>query len=188
MEYRLPYDVASVSSARRLVGDFAEAQLSDRRLDELVLVASEVVTNAVTHGSAEPDGGIGLRLEEDQEAVRVVVTDGGEGLALDPGSIEDANRDEHFGLLLVDRFADRWGSPWTARWPSGWRLTLPFRCDTEPAAQPEGRRWFPPSSFPRLACFAPPDAHRPAYLPPSSAYRKQPVTWSFTRPQACMNA
>ena len=109
MEHRLPYDVTSVSSARRLVGDFAETRLSDTRLDELVLMASEVVANAVTHGSPEPDGAIGLRLEEDQEAVRVVVTDGGVGFALDPGSLEDANRDEHFGLLLVDRFADRWG-------------------------------------------------------------------------------
>ena len=109
MELRLPYDVTSVSSARRLVGDFAEARLSDRRLDELVLMTSEVVTNAVTHGSPESDGGIGLRLERAQEAVRVVVTDGGDGFALDPGSIEDANRDEHFGLFLVDRFADRWG-------------------------------------------------------------------------------
>ena len=109
MELRLPHDVTSVSSARRLVGDFAGARLSGRRLDELILISSEVVANAVTHGSAEPDGGIGLRLEEDQESVRIVVTDDGEGFALDLGSIEDANRDEHFGLLLVDRFANRWG-------------------------------------------------------------------------------
>jgi anti-sigma regulatory factor (Ser/Thr protein kinase) len=109
MELRLPYDVTSVGSARRLVGDFAEARLSARRLDELVLMTSEVVTNAVTHGSPEPDGGIGLRLEQDEQAVRVVVTDGGEGFPLDLRTIEDANRDEHFGLLLVDTYADRWG-------------------------------------------------------------------------------
>jgi anti-sigma regulatory factor (Ser/Thr protein kinase) len=109
MERRLPYDVASVGSARQLVGDFAEARLSDGRLDKLVLMISEMVTNAVTHGSAEPDGCIGLRLEEDQDVVRVMVTDGGEGFAMDPGSVDDANKDEHFGLLLVDSFADRWG-------------------------------------------------------------------------------
>lgn len=109
MEHRLPYEGASVSSARRLVGDFAEARLPDRRLDELVLMASEVVTNAVKHGEPEPDGGIGLLLEEDQYALRVVVTDGGEGFAFDPSSIEDSNREEHFGLLIVNRFADRWG-------------------------------------------------------------------------------
>ena len=27
-----------------------------------------------------------------------------------------------------------------------------------------------------------------SYRPPSFRYRKQVVTWSFTRPQACMNA
>jgi anti-sigma regulatory factor (Ser/Thr protein kinase) len=119
IEHRLPHDVASVGSARRLVGDFAGARLSGRRLDELILISSEVVANAVTHGSAEPDGGIGLRLEEDQEAVRIVVTEDGEGFAMNLDNLEDANRDEHFGLLLVDRFADRWGSPFdckTAIW------------------------------------------------------------------------
>lgn len=109
MEHRLPYDVASAGSARRLVGDFAEARLSGLRRDELILMASEVVTNAVRHGEPEPDGSIGLRLEEDQDALRVVVTDGGEGFTFDPDSVEDANREEHFGLLLLDWLADRWG-------------------------------------------------------------------------------
>jgi anti-sigma regulatory factor (Ser/Thr protein kinase) len=63
----------------------------------------------VRHGSPEPDGHIGLRLEKDQESLRVVVTDGGGSFAFDPGSVEDADRNEHFGLLFVDRLADRWG-------------------------------------------------------------------------------
>lgn len=36
------------------------------------------------------------------------MTDGGEDFAFDPGSVEDA-RNGHFGLLFVDRLADRWG-------------------------------------------------------------------------------
>ena len=94
-------------------------------------MASEVVTDAVKHGEPEPDGGIGLLLEEDQYVLRVVVTDGGEGFAFDPSSIEDSNREEHFGLL-TDREQVApigGGSPWTARRPSGWRLTLPPRYD-----------------------------------------------------------
>jgi anti-sigma regulatory factor (Ser/Thr protein kinase) len=81
---------------------------SDVKLDELILMVSEVVSNAVRHGSPEPDGNIGLRLEGDQDALRVVVTDGGEDFGIDPGSVEDA-RNGHFGLLFVDRLADRWG-------------------------------------------------------------------------------
>lgn len=109
VEHRLPYDVASIGSARGLVRDFAEDRLPGHRLDELTLMVSELVTNAVRHGSPEPDGNIGLRLEDDQEFLRVVVTDGGGSFAFDPGSVEDANRNEHFGLLFVDRLADRWG-------------------------------------------------------------------------------
>jgi anti-sigma regulatory factor (Ser/Thr protein kinase) len=109
VEHRLPYDVASIRSARGLVRDFAEDRLSGLRLDELTLMVSEVVTNAVRHGSPEPDGSIGLRLEQDHDSLRVVVTDGGGPFTFDPGSVEDGERNEHFGLLFVDRFADRWG-------------------------------------------------------------------------------
>jgi anti-sigma regulatory factor (Ser/Thr protein kinase) len=108
MEHRLPCDVSSISSARRLVSDFAEDRLSDMQLDDLALMVSEVVTNAVRHGSPDADGNIGLCLEGDENALRVVVTDGGEDFASDAGSVEDA-RNGHFGLLLVDKLADRWG-------------------------------------------------------------------------------
>ena len=80
------------------------------KLDDFVLMVSEVVTNAVKHGSPEADGNIGLRLEGDQDALRVMVTDGGQVFALDPESI-DRTEDESFGLLLVNKLADRWGYP-----------------------------------------------------------------------------
>jgi len=76
------------------------------KLDDLALMVSEVISNAVRHRSPEADGNIGLRLEGDQDALRVVVTDGGEDFAFDPGSVEDA-RNGHFGLLLADELADR---------------------------------------------------------------------------------
>jgi anti-sigma regulatory factor (Ser/Thr protein kinase) len=108
MEHRLPCDVASIRSARGLATNFAGDRLSDVKLDQLVLMVSELVSNSVRHGLPEADGNIGLRLERDQHALRVVVTDGGEDFAFDPGSFEDA-RNRHFGLLLIDRLSDRWG-------------------------------------------------------------------------------
>ena len=39
---------------------------------------------------------------------RVWAATGAKLVAFDPGSVEDA-RNEHFGLLLVDELADRWG-------------------------------------------------------------------------------
>ena len=89
-------------------GTVTKTRLSDVKLVELVLMVSEVVSNAVRHGSPEADGNIGLRLEGDEDALRVVVTDGGEDFAFDPGSVEGP-RTGHFGLLFVDRLADRWG-------------------------------------------------------------------------------
>jgi anti-sigma regulatory factor (Ser/Thr protein kinase) len=109
VEHRLPYEPAAVSAARRLVSDFAEDRLSEMRLYELQLMVSEVVTNAVMHGAPEPDGNIGLRLEGDQGVLRAAVTDGGAMFTFDLRSIEDTRRDEHFGLVTVDRLADRWG-------------------------------------------------------------------------------
>jgi hypothetical protein len=37
MEYRLPFDIAAISSARRLATDFAEDRLSDMKLSDLAL-------------------------------------------------------------------------------------------------------------------------------------------------------
>jgi anti-sigma regulatory factor (Ser/Thr protein kinase) len=109
VEYRLSWEAESSRTARQLASDFAEDWLPKMEVEKLALMVSEVVTNAVKHGSPEADGNIGLRIEGDQDALRVVVTDGGHDFAFDPGSIEDSDRNEHFGLLLVDRLADRWG-------------------------------------------------------------------------------
>ena len=109
MEYRLPWEAESPNAARQLLSDYAEDRLPEMEVDELALMVSEVVTNAVKHGSPEADGNIGLRIDEEQDVLRVVVTDGGHDFDFDPGSIEDSDRNEHFGLLLVDRLADRWG-------------------------------------------------------------------------------
>ena len=90
------------------IGSLVQSPEMDMKLDDFALMVSEGVTNAVKHGSPEADRNIGLRLEGDQDALRVVVTEGGQVFAIDPGSL-DPDRDESFGLLLVDKLADRWG-------------------------------------------------------------------------------
>ena len=77
------------------------------RLDELLLLVNEIVTNAVVHGSPEPDGQVGLRLERDGRTVRVVATDGGHHF--EPEFAELVWDRPHFGLYLIDEIADRWG-------------------------------------------------------------------------------
>lgn len=83
------------------------SSVSDDQLEALLLLVTEVITNAVVHGSPEPDGQIGLRLERDARTIRVVATDGGHHFksSLDKGDEER----EHFRLFLVDTLSDRWG-------------------------------------------------------------------------------
>jgi len=47
----------------------------------------EVIGNAVRRELPEPDGKIGLRMEQDPGALRVAVTDGGPELKLDRGGM-----------------------------------------------------------------------------------------------------
>jgi anti-sigma regulatory factor (Ser/Thr protein kinase) len=82
------------------------------RADDLALVVSELVTNAVVHG---PDAEVGLRLTSTTSVIRVEVTDAGtkhfDWPAVDPVG--------HHGLDLVGRFSDRCGSshdPTTVAW------------------------------------------------------------------------
>ena len=94
---------ASARLARRFVeswlGDGAETRLGE----DLQLVTSELVTNAVRHSSLT-----GLRVSRDGECVLLEVDDEGEGepVVLDRDSLSASSGR---GLLIVDRVAQRWG-------------------------------------------------------------------------------
>lgn len=82
--------------------------LPQRRGEELLLLVSELVSNAVRHSDPLPDGTIGLQLERTPGTIRVAVTDGGKHLVPD-GLAFHTEENGHFGLFFVDRYADRWG-------------------------------------------------------------------------------
>jgi anti-sigma regulatory factor (Ser/Thr protein kinase) len=77
-------------------------------LDDIRLLVSELVTNAIRHAGAPSGGEVGLDVSIQRSAVHVEVADPG-------GGFEPAPRDETmmkpggWGLYLVDRIADRWG-------------------------------------------------------------------------------
>ena len=102
---QLPRDARSAGLARR----FVERQLRERRLPEQVvervlLVSSELVTNAFKHG----DGKIELRLSLLADRVRVEVID--EGHCQAP-AVREHSGDETggWGLKIVERVALQWG-------------------------------------------------------------------------------
>lgn len=109
MEHRLPYAPTAPGMARKLAADFVSELLPDARSGELVLMVSELVTNAVRHGKPEADGQIGLRLQDDDEVIRIAVVDGAPGFAFDHLALDWRDGRRHYGLAAVDKLADRWG-------------------------------------------------------------------------------
>ena len=77
--------------------------LADRR-SEAILVLSELVANAVRHGS----GDIDVRLRRTAETVRIEVTDAGsaEGVA---ARSPDLSSPTGRGLAIVEHFVTAWG-------------------------------------------------------------------------------
>ena len=77
-------------------------------LDDVRLLLSEVVTNAVRHSGSPSESRIGLAVSVSDRAVRAEVTDHGRGFAPTPRSAP-WTQTGGWGLHLVDRLADRWG-------------------------------------------------------------------------------
>lgn len=79
------------------------------RLEDVVLAASELVTNAVRHSGARGAGSLAMSVELEGRSLRVQVEDPGPGfdpsLAIQSGPLATSG----FGLHLVERLADRWG-------------------------------------------------------------------------------
>lgn len=99
---RLEADASAPFQARRYVTSYCEG-LPPEALSEVVLLTSELVTNAVVHGA----GGAVLDIEVEGGAVTVGVSDHGVGV------VRPATRfswpETGHGLTLVREIADRWG-------------------------------------------------------------------------------
>ena len=77
-------------------------------LDDVRLLLSEVVTNAVRHSNSPRGAKIVLAVTVAGEAVRAEVTDGGNGFQPTPRTAPNTDAGG-WGLHLVDRLAARWG-------------------------------------------------------------------------------
>ncbi len=100
----LPADVASVGEARRFVTNLLRGRDPDA-LDEVVLMVSELATNAVCHAMTGFE--LLFTIDDQSQTVRMEVLDYGAG---DPMlSTSDLLNDRHRGLQIVDHLADNWG-------------------------------------------------------------------------------
>lgn len=106
-ELALARDPHSPARARLEVRETITGR-AQSELPNIVLLTSELVTNAVVHPrrvSADP---ICLRVTMYEDRVRVDVEDSGEGFDQLPSSPPKGERGR--GLFLVDQFSDQWGS------------------------------------------------------------------------------
>ena len=75
----LPHAPEAPGLARReVLGTFGH-RLPERTLEDLLVVVSELVTNAVRHGGSGIGPGLALALEVDAHRMRVTAMDGGAG-------------------------------------------------------------------------------------------------------------
>ena len=97
----LPADARAATVARRAVEPVVSGLPPDRRADVL-LMTTELVTNAFRHGSPP----ITLTIDAQAGSLRVEVEDAGDGR---PARSPEPNPAGGWGLLLVEEAADRWG-------------------------------------------------------------------------------
>lgn len=94
--------------ARRVLRDLcAESHVSSETTDTALLLLSELITNAVTHGAGNPILEIDLR----EQHLRITVTDIAPGTPqIQRHGADPAGTGRGRGLLLVDELSARWGT------------------------------------------------------------------------------
>jgi anti-sigma regulatory factor (Ser/Thr protein kinase) len=99
---------AAVSCARRAVREALSGELPEPRLDDIELLVSELATNSVRHAGCDERGEISMEADIGEDCVRLFLCDEGDGFE-DTEPAPDPARGGGFGLMLVDKLADRWG-------------------------------------------------------------------------------
>jgi phosphoserine phosphatase RsbU/P len=119
---RLPADRRTPAAARAVVRSVLQDAKLDEILDTTMLLATELSTNAVIHAGTD----MALMVATDEAGVTVMVVDDARGIVVksaEPAAVADELRQTNGarppiddlsergrGLLLVDHFADRWGT------------------------------------------------------------------------------
>lgn len=108
----------SAGAAARREISMRNGSLPDTVRDDVLLLLTELVTNAVRHGDVGPERTVRVEVERGPERVRVTVLDRGHGFEHVPARPHYGDRG--WGLFLVGRVADRWGIRPAASGTSVW--------------------------------------------------------------------
>jgi anti-sigma regulatory factor (Ser/Thr protein kinase) len=112
-EYRFSPRVANIRLSRHVLANWLEMQpgVDPDAIDDLLVVCSELVTNAILHAPGHPEH-LCLRAETDGDAVVLEVEDRGRGFAWPVShALSDVLADEEHGrgLFIVEALTDRLG-------------------------------------------------------------------------------
>jgi anti-sigma regulatory factor (Ser/Thr protein kinase) len=109
----LPVGIEAGAAARRAVMEHASG-LPDVLQADILLLVTELVTNAVRHGGAGPGTPLRLECRQAGNRLRFLVTDPGTALLSNGGPpvrpAGSTNGDASgWGLFFVEQIAERWG-------------------------------------------------------------------------------
>ncbi len=107
LDLRLRCDSAAPREARRALEQIREIAPV---IDDALLVASELTTNAILHSGAEPGDEIQLRAELGTGVLVIEVIDEGRSRTTPHTRPPDTSSPGGFGLPVVAAIARRWGS------------------------------------------------------------------------------
>jgi serine/threonine-protein kinase RsbW len=117
---RLPATPASAAALRhQITADLTEQPVAPALIDDVVLVATELVTNAIRHAEPLVGGQVTVTWTVDGGSVLIRVTDGGGASrprVRHPSPRETSGR----GLALVEALATHWGVEDTAGATTVW--------------------------------------------------------------------
>lgn len=106
----LPFDPSTASIARTKLAAFLTVQrASPTVIDDALIVLSEMIANAVSHGQPGQDETIEITwsIDASRHLLELSVHDSGEGSSLEPVDFDEDSLSGR-GLSIISRVADRW--------------------------------------------------------------------------------
>ena len=107
LEIALPPGVEAGHVARHAIAA-SDPALPLSVQDDVSLLVTELVSNAVRHGGDGSDRLVQVEVRREDERIRVHVIDAGSDFDPSPDPVE-GDSSGGWGLFLVDRIAERWG-------------------------------------------------------------------------------
>jgi serine/threonine-protein kinase RsbW len=105
---RLPLAPTSASIARTKLAAFLTLNFaSEGVIDDALIVLSEMIANAITHGQPSADGTVEMSWAIKNGLLEISVCDAGEGASLKPVDFDEDSLSGR-GLSIISRVVDRW--------------------------------------------------------------------------------